>query len=53
MSGTMIDMKRDALRETVHAFNNTDTIATYECRHGCLTFEPRRNGIHCVRDITV
>lgn len=26
----MADMKRDALRETVYAFNNTDTVATYD-----------------------
>lgn len=30
MSGTVADMKKDTLRETVYAFNNTDTVATYD-----------------------
>jgi len=30
MSGAVTDMKKDTLRETVYAFNNTDIVATYD-----------------------
>lgn len=40
MSGTMADMKRDALRETVYAFNNTDIVATYDI--GMDVWHPNR-----------